>query len=399
MDKPKDEKLREKRINFFATLTLALICSIWLSADISTFAFMSALNVSSDFKVGDFYNRVSDLATVRRQSDKVVIVDIGSGGRREIAAALDEVASAAPAAVGVDFVFPYTSDPVSDSLLVAALGRCPGPVLAHDIDMADGNGEMASFFVDSHPEWRYASTRLVAEKAVNLIRELADSFPGPGGMRLQSFATSLVALGAPEAYRHYRESGGGARMIDYPRRSFLIVKPEEIAGMPHMLRDKIVILGDTTGFGDLHRTPVMDEMPGVFIHACAVATVVEGSYPRDVPDWMTWVLGVALCAFIMWIKIFLKADIAGFLMRAAQLLLVIVIVWFGCWLFEHTGLILDIKKPVLMILLGLLVYDLWTGLPGLYGRVKAWFLSRRRPSTKISGGGSRDDEKYKPNLQ
>lgn len=85
MDKPQDEKIRKKRINFFTTVTLALICSIWLSADISTFSFMSALNVSSDFKVGDFYNRVSDLATVRRHSDKVVIVDIGSGGRVEIA--------------------------------------------------------------------------------------------------------------------------------------------------------------------------------------------------------------------------------------------------------------------------------------------------------------------------
>ena len=188
-------------------------------------------------------------------------------------------------------------------------------------------------------------------------------------------------------------------MIDYPRRSFLIVKPEEIAEMPHMLRDKIVIVGDTTGYGDLHRTPVMDEMPGVFIHACAVATVIDGSYPRDVTDVATWVLGVVLSAFIMWIKIFLKPDIAGFLMRAAQLLLVVVIVWFGCWLFEHTGLILDIKKPVLMILLGLLVYDLWTGLPGLYGRVKALILSWRKPSAKISGDDSRNDEKYKPNLQ
>ena len=78
------KKWKDNLITLAGTLGVTLLLSLFLTSDISLFAFMSALNVGNDFKISDFYNRFADDMTPRTDKN-IAIVDIGNCNRMQIA--------------------------------------------------------------------------------------------------------------------------------------------------------------------------------------------------------------------------------------------------------------------------------------------------------------------------
>lgn len=364
------------KANIFGPIIISLLLSSVLSQDISVATVMNLLNISGDSRIDDFYSRVTDLDMVKDRAEGVVIVDIGDGGRREIAEALTLIARSDAAATGVDFSFPYTSDPYTDSILYVAIRQCPDVIMAQELvtesDSTDRCVTVSSSYFSDDPDIRFAATRLVSRNATTTVRECVDSFPLAGGGAMQSFAAALAAQGRPESYA--AAFGGNSytpRNINFPRRSFHVIPLDSLAANLAMLDGMIVIVGDTGGIGDMHRTTISDETPGVLIHASAVATILEDSFPRPVPTSVTWVIGILMCAMILWTRERLSTHpFVGLTVRFVQLLSLCAIVYIGCVIFAEWRLILDVKKPLIMTLLGLLSLDLWSGFYKSYPMLK-----------------------------
>ncbi|MCM1517152.1 MAG: CHASE2 domain-containing protein [Pseudoflavonifractor sp.] len=374
--------------NILGPIIISLLLSSVLSQDISVATIMNLLNISGDSRIDDFYSRVTDLDRVKDRAESVVIVDVGDGGRGEIAEALTLISQSGAAATGVDFSFPYPSDPYTDSTLYAAIRQCPGVVMAQELvtenDSTDRCVPVSSSFFSDDPQIRFAATRLVSRTATTTVRECVDSFPLADGGAMQSFAAALVAQGRPERYAAARGNAYVPRNINFPRRSFNVISHDSLASNLAMLDGMIVIVGDMSGHGDMHRTTIADETPGVLIHASAVATMLEGSFPRPVPLWTTWIIGILMCTAILWTRERLSAHpFVGLTVRLVQLVSLCAIVYIGCVIFAEWRLILDVKKPLIMTLLGLLSLDLWSGFYKSYPILKEKATSLIKHTVKI----------------
>ena len=77
-------KCKSNIVTLSGTLCLTFLLSLFLTSDISLFAFMSAMNVGNDFKISDFYSRVANTFQQNVNED-IVIIDIADCSREQIA--------------------------------------------------------------------------------------------------------------------------------------------------------------------------------------------------------------------------------------------------------------------------------------------------------------------------
>jgi HD-GYP domain-containing protein (c-di-GMP phosphodiesterase class II) len=115
----------------------------------------------------------------------------------------------------------------------------------------------------------------------------------------------------------------------------------------HFFRDKIVLIGDDSTFGNDYRYTPIGQMSGVEIHAHAISTLLLGSFIRDVPPW----INLALIAFMGAIVCPLAAS--G---RLQWVILGVISILFGyfllnIWLFVSYGWWLHLIGPSAALLI------------------------------------------------
>jgi adenylate cyclase len=115
---------------------------------------------------------------------------------------------------------------------------------------------------------------------------------------LESFAFAAVRRKTGETPKH----DSGSALIDFPGpagsiRQLSFRDVEYGSFDPKYVRGKIVVVGATSAqLQDLHRTATDPAMPGPEVQAAAIATALA-SFPLDeAPDWLDWLLIVALAA-------------------------------------------------------------------------------------------------------
>lgn len=114
---------------------LALLLSMALEAPFSSSASAIFSNPEkNDFTLTDVYAQIADGRPVRKMEDRIAIVDIGLGGREEIADALELLQLCGVKAVGVDVNFEEPHE--DDSRLLGAIASLPDIVLPLGVEPA-----------------------------------------------------------------------------------------------------------------------------------------------------------------------------------------------------------------------------------------------------------------------
>lgn len=94
--------------------------------------------------------------------------------------------------------------------------------------------------------------------------------------------------------------GGGADV--FPRISYEAIyrgeAQSEFYKSHSFFKNKIVLIGDDTTFGNDFRYTPIGQMAGVEIHAHAIATLLSGSFIKEVPAWLNLALIVALGSIV-----------------------------------------------------------------------------------------------------
>lgn len=351
-------------IRIGGTVLLAYVISHILIYDISSISYFKPMEKSRELSITDFYQIVASRKNVKPLEGNIAIVSIDSCGRKEIAHLLDAIDFCNPAAVGLDVMFNYPSS--DDSILIKAIEDCNNLVLPCTavFDPLSGlcTGYTGSFFYNRLSSRKsLGAVNLAGNDMQSLIREFPP-FHLCNGDTIANFATELVRIASPESYRILKERGNDMETINFPYNEIAVYSPDEILEFSEELEGKIVLIGSIDEPWDHHITPVTTKMPGIMIHAHAIATMLGNIYIKELDGWIIWLIAILLSTAMLLIKE--KIDNLKFeslIMRLIQMLMLYIIVVTGYWFYNRHLLSIDFAIPLMMVGLIFMARDIWSG--------------------------------------
>lgn len=146
------------------------------------------------------------------------------------------------------------------------------------------------------------------------------------------------------------------------------------------LRDKIVLIGDTTTLGhDVVLTP-LKEMAGVEVHAHAIATILRNSFTHSVPPAMDFAILCTLTALVCAVAANYRSTWAV----SASLFLLGAYCVFNIWIFVEHSLVLRMVAPCAGILFATLAVVAERNLTVERARQRSSALLQRYVSPQIA---------------
>lgn len=325
----------------------------------------------------------------------IVLVNIGAGGRDEIAAIVERVSLCSPAVVALDVLFERNKDSLVDRRLVNAINQCPNIVVgvrlessdhqANDHDDITVDGDLTSihypfFAIPQHAKAGFCNLVTEGEEYVRTCRETS-LLEVIGHDTIPSFALAITTLFNPAAAKRAIERRNATETIHYRGNlsAFYQLDVDDVAQIDSersFLRNKIVILGylgDHVGEFDLEDrfyTPLNDQyvgrglpdMYGAVIHANIVSMLLH----EDMITTFTPAKNIALGLLMVIGNVFLFTFLynryeSWYDLIALSTLLVesIALVWFTIWLFIEYQIKIDPTLTLTGIFLVGPIHDLY----------------------------------------
>lgn len=234
--------------------------------------------------------------------------------RAMIAKVIRSIASAHPAAIGIDFVFARPTTPSADAELLSAIRDADVPIV---LGAADERMRLTEKQLQYHRQFLSAANRptghIFFERKTNtygisdrVIREMPESAGSGDG---QSLAEVLAQIKQKDAKPHTTRIDWLLPPRDASETFYevdaidLLGSPEDVEPFLPGLKDKIVLIGADLVDLDRHLTPlsVVDEsrMPGVKIHAQIIAQLIDDRWLRELykPEELLMLLAIVFVAY------------------------------------------------------------------------------------------------------
>lgn len=343
-------------------LVITFLLSCFVVYDISSISFIAPMEKASDFLVSDFYQMVANERDECMLGHQVVVVSIDNLSRQGITETIEAVNYCEPKVIGLDILFNYPQP--EDHLLVDAIRNCPSIVLPMLLEQ-DKSGlysiPVSSYLYEQLDSVNKGAVNLEAETAQSVVRSFRPFFRVEEGVQ-PNFVTEIVRLSFSEAYNTLCERQNVLEEIYYPSYEYEVIPANEVLEKAEILRDKIVLIGTVNNPQDMHITTISKATSGVFIHAYALSTILDGNYIRTTPDWVNWMIALLLCAIFVGVDLYYyQYSVCNLFIRILQIILLYLIVWTGCQLFLVHRINVDFTRPLLMVSFGLVAVDMWIG--------------------------------------
>ena len=332
--------------NTAVTALTMVIVAVFVVLPLSFSVFNTSQNLREQYSLLDaFYSmnswREAPGPVVKTDSD-IIIVDLSEvTDRPGVYLAMKKIMEAGPRLVGFD-VWMEGRDgiPVEDSIqaLLSGNPNIISPCLIEEETAPDAT----SFRKEKFPYYASADTPGLA--AVNVDLQGASwncrTFTPRVSCGEKKYEVLSVAMSAsldPEAHAAVMAHPDTPHYIQFSRRGyqnlsaeFIIIDTTGIA--QRMLRDKIVLVGDTNDPGDLYPTPIKVRMSGVEIHANALNTILNQSWPGVMGKPAAWILAfLGVFLLLPLLRLIKKNEWLAIFSGAVQAI-VIILFAFVCYL-------------------------------------------------------------------
>lgn len=305
-----------------------------------------------------------------KQDDRMVIVNIGYLDRLALTRILQIVSNEEPKVIGLDVMFDNEKDSLSDAFLFEQLKTTPNLVLATKLDWNDSKHPLKqSVFKDTSLTLGFVNF-VGAEKGT--IRYFSPLEKENNNIHM-SFASAITQQAYPQAYQKLIDRNKAIETINYTRHEhkYPLVDGTQLlegAVVEGIFKDKIVLLGYVSSspfdIEDKYLTPMNEkfagktfpDMNGVMIHANIISMILDGSYIKKIPSWITWSLALILTwlHISLFIRYYIDQHIWFHLVaKIAQLISAIFFVYLGLFLFNRYNVKLDMSITVVAIILAI----------------------------------------------
>ena len=277
----------------------------------------------SDFDVYDIV--YSKLREEQKADTNIVLVNLGSLSRKEIAEQIKLINEYKPGVIGIDAIFEEAKDSAGDSMLADVFSSTKNLVLVSkltdfndDDDLTDSIKYSISNFND-HSSNVFAN--LQNNDGVNFItiREFRP-YANVMDKRVAAFSSKIVQLSDSSAYSNLSERENETERINFVGNydKFYYLDAGQLFDEKNNLgfmKDKIVLLGfmgldlNTKTFEDIYFTPLNEryagksfpDMYGVVIHANIISMILSGNYITEMPKWLSIVISFLICYFNVYV--------------------------------------------------------------------------------------------------
>jgi CHASE2 domain-containing sensor protein len=296
----------------------------------------------------------------------IIIVNIGKTGRNEIATMIEKVQERKPKVIGVDVLFKQPKTHEDDSALIATIPKHKNLVLAYEL--IDSNHHLIpNGFLRNRAALSGYANFVGTEDGVNrsfppFIKKEEETY--------YAFASEVVKVANPSAYKKLMERKKKTEIINYTRRneSFHVIEGMDlITGADSTsLESKIVLLGytseDPNDVEDKKFTPMnarsfgksLPDMAGVNVHANVINMVLQDKYINKMPKWLTWGLAFVICWLHM--AIFLAYAIERHLWfhlaaKVAQIVSAVLFIFIGLYIYMEFDYKINLVPSFVAIIL------------------------------------------------
>lgn len=339
----------------FVATVFAIVMTYFLTADVNSDMFLSAVCGSSDIELSDFYNRVRGGSSRKTIDDQILIINIDSVFERsELAMLLNEVSEQKPRAIALDVIFDNEKDPESDALLTETIAEIPNLVISQKYNDYDFAPEQ-DFTSKYSPQIKRGMANLTAATHHGIVREVTPFFGN--NKEYPCLAAAVLREVSPNSFKQL-EARDGDEMIRFQPEEFYTVNPAEIWEDPSLVKDKIVFLGTINEQADQHRTPLSEDYPGVLIQANILSMMLHDDYVNNSSNIYNFLLALLSCILVTVLYVYLDSS-QNFVMRVFPIVWMVIIVLIGCWCFNEWGIYLNAPQTIILAALSLVVLDTW----------------------------------------
>jgi hypothetical protein len=293
----------------------------------------------ADFQLSDFYARTFDRHAQKRLSDDIVIVKVDKEGRDGIVKTAGLVTDAGASVTVMDIFMDREEE--CDTNRASLLEGCGGGLILPTTLSGREPSSLYSRVPSALDGYAELSTPVDKGETIRYYRSVTDGSASLAGTAAYTYRGGDILLDDKE------------RLIDFSTAFFDEFTPEEVAEDPSCVAGRIALICNVKDFGDVHLTP-LGPMPGAFIQAHIMDTILHDRAPHGCPSWIPLLIAFLLCALLFWPTLTLsfemeKNDLAFFILRIVQLLLLLIIYCLGAILYVRYNFYIDLSICLLLL--------------------------------------------------
>jgi CHASE2 domain-containing sensor protein len=366
--------------NFFATVFIFV--TMW---GISKIDFnLDVLNPVEDM-LGDF--QITDLVSSKIREEmsedtNIVLVNIGTLSRAEIAEQVNIINKCEPKVIGIDSFFRRLkpNNPEGDSLLALALSQAKNLVMVTKLHLRDST-DIFDSLETSHPIFmqnaKGASANLITEgKEAFRTARVFSSFDTISAGSMSGYVDTFFAVKVADTYR-----AGSAEVMVKRRKEtetiryrgniygikskFFAIDAHDILDsnfLPDLLRNKIVLMGymgseigtsENIWDEDKFFTPLNDhyvgkavpDMFGIVVHANIVSMILNQRFVDESNEWVQFLIGFVICFLSVAAFHFVLERLPQLfdpVTKAVQLLLLVILTYIEMQIYHKQSFVLNL---------------------------------------------------------
>jgi adenylate cyclase len=339
-------------------LVVAVIAAIAATFAVQHVAFLTY----ADRFLGDW--ETAALPRAEPQSADIIVVAITEDTLKEfpyrspidrafLSRLIETIAARSPRAIGLDILFDQPTEPAKDDALRRTLRNLTVPLVVSYTDSSGVVDKDQQAYLDAFVPKGERALATLATDQFDTVRWIYPGHAEPGGGYLMSFPRALAALaGVKSAARLVEIAWHGQPASDVP--AFREYPAQIVPALPApWFKDKIVLIGTDLSLTDRHRTPFSTIfqgdrglLPGIVIHAHALAQLIEGRRPPPIGWWGNFILALG-CAML---GAALPAFGGAMTLRIGAGAVFLVAFWLaGAVLFHFEGVMIGLIAPTLSL--------------------------------------------------
>lgn len=375
---------------------VAFIASWFIPGELTSLEVFTPKEKASDFSFSDFYTMVANNTGNVRTDPDITIVAVDGCTRAEMGRAIAVADSCGAAVIGLDLIF---SPPTTDSdPIIEAIDTAHNIVLPTVLEGGDQNRfteSRSSYFMPAlSGNYTLASANINGDMDNSTTRYFKPEFRLNDEI-VPSMATAIAELYRPGSAGELIDRGNDMEMINFSNREFIRLTPGEMIENSRFIRDHIVLIGYANDPADTHRSPLVNKMPGIDIHAHTIATVIGREYINYSPHWMSVALAMLVCCLIIVAGLYSRKHLWGaILVRLLQVAVMFGVLYAGSLIYIRCHYSFDFMPAITVSILGLVIMDVVIGLSVMASNAfKVLRHYTRLVVDKINKPGTKDNPK------